>query len=133
VLAPDDPTRIIGVLDWEMSTLGDPLMDLGTTLGYWVEATDPDEIRTFAFGPTYLPGSMTRTELAARYGERTGRDVSNMLFYFCYALFKTSVVAQQIYYRYKQGLTKDERFAAMIIGVRLLSEAAVRAAEAGKM
>jgi len=133
VLDPEDPTRIVGVLDWEMSTVGDPLMDLGTALGYWVEATDADEIRTFAFGPTYLPGSMTRTEIAARYGDQTGRDVSNMLFYFCFALFKTAVVAQQIYYRYKQGLTHDERFAAMIIGTRLLSEAAVRAAEAGRI
>jgi aminoglycoside phosphotransferase (APT) family kinase protein len=133
VLDPADPTRIIGVLDWEMATIGDPLMDLGTALGYWVEADDPDEIRAFAFGPTYLPGSLTRVEIAARYGERTGRDVSDMLFYFCFALFKTAVVAQQIYYRYKQGLTKDDRFAAMIHGVRLLSESAVKAALAGRI
>jgi aminoglycoside phosphotransferase (APT) family kinase protein len=108
-------------------------MDLGSTLGYWIEAGDPDEIKTFAFGPTHLPGMPTRRQLADAYGERTGRDTSNMLFYFCYALFKTAVVAQQIYYRYKQGLTKDDRFGAMIIGVRLLSDMAVKAAESGRM
>lgn len=129
ILDPVDVTKIVGVLDWEMSTLGDPLMDLGTALGYWVEAGDPDEVRGFAFGPTFLPGSMTRRELAERYAERTGASLEHLLFYYCFALFKTAVVAQQIYYRYRQGLTRDERFAAFIIGVRVLSDSALRAAE----
>lgn len=133
VLDPGDPTRIIGVLDWEMSTIGDPLMDLGTALSYWVEPNDGDELKMFAFGPTYLPGSLSREELTARYEEKTGRDTSDVLFYFCFALFKTAVVAQQIYYRYKQGLTKDERFGMMIVGVRLLAQQAVRAAQAGRI
>ena len=131
VLDPADPARVVGVLDWEMSTIGDPLMDLGTALGYWVEQGDADELKAFAFGPTFLPGSFTRREMVARYGERTGRDVSGILFYFCFALFKSAVVVQQIYKRYVQGLTKDERFAAMILGVHLLSHMAVRAAEKG--
>lgn len=130
VLDPNEPTRIIGVLDWEMSTIGDPLMDVGTALSYWVEPGDDDELKLFAFGPTHAEGSMTRVELAARYAEKTGRSF-DPLFYFCFALFKTAVVAQQIYYRYKQGLTKDERFAMMIVGVRLLAKQAVRAAERG--
>jgi aminoglycoside phosphotransferase (APT) family kinase protein len=133
VLEPSNLPRIIGVLDWEMSTLGDPLMDLGTALSYWVEAGDSDEERFFAFGPTYLPGSWTRARIAEEYGKATGRDVSNIVFYYCFALFKTAVVAQQIYYRYKHGLTKDERFAAMIHGVRILSEVAVRAAARGHL
>jgi aminoglycoside phosphotransferase (APT) family kinase protein len=133
VLAADDLTRIIGVLDWEMSTVGDPLMDLGTALGYWVEAGDPPELQAIRFCSTTLPGSLTRRELAERYGERTGRDVSDLLFYYCFALFKTAGVAQQIYYRYKQGLTHDERFAAMILGVRVLSQTAVRAAQRGSL
>src|SRR5262249_50329246 len=133
VLDPKDVTHIIGVLDWEMSTIGDPLMDLGTALGYWVEPGDPDEVKMMSFGPTMLPGSMTRSELADRYAEKTGRDVSNMLFYVCFALFKTAVVLQQIYYRYKQGLTKDERFAALIVGVQVLAQSAVRAAETGRL
>ncbi len=131
VLDPDEPTRIIGVLDWEMSTVGDPLMDLGTALSYWVEPGDPDELKMFAFGPTFAPGSMTRVELVDRYRSKSGLPPFDPLFYFCFALFKTAVVAQQIYYRYKHGLTKDERFAMMIVGVRLLAQQAVRAAERG--
>ncbi len=131
VLDPNEPTRIIGVLDWEMSTIGDPLMDLGTALSYWVEPGDPDELKMFAFGPTHVPGSMSRRELVDRYAKVSGREVSDALFYFCFALFKTAVVAQQIYYRYKQGLTKDERFAMMIVGVQLLAKQAVNAAQRG--
>jgi aminoglycoside phosphotransferase (APT) family kinase protein len=133
VLDPEDPTRIIGVLDWEMSTLGDPLMDLGTALGYWIDPGDPEELALLSFGPTDRPGSLTRKELAARYAERTGRDVSGILFYYCFALFKTAVVLQQIYYRYKQGLTSDERFAALIHGVRILAKQAVASADRGSM
>jgi len=131
VLAPDEPTKIIGVLDWEMSTLGDPLMDLGTALSYWVEAGDADEAKMFAFGPTFAPGAYTRREVVARYAETTGRDVSDILFHYAFALFKTAVVAQQIYYRFRQGLTKDERFAMMIVGVRILSAQARSAIDRG--
>jgi aminoglycoside phosphotransferase (APT) family kinase protein len=131
VLDPADPTRILGVLDWEMATIGDPLMDLGTAISYWVEDGDAEALKAFAFGPTHLPGNPKRTEIVARYADKSGRQVGDMVFYFCFALFKTAVVAQQIYYRYRQGLTKDERFAAMIFGVRLLSQMAVNAAEAG--
>src|SRR5262249_52967426 len=131
VLAPDDLTRIIGVLDWEMSTVGDPLMDLGTALGYWVEAGDPHELQAGAFCATNYPGSLTRQQIVERYRERTGRDTSNMLFYYAFALFKTAGVAQQIYYRYKQGLTHDERFAMMIMGVKVLSQTARAAIQRG--
>ena len=127
VLDPSDLTRIIGVLDWEMSTVGDPLMDLGTALAYWVEETDPDPIRAFAFGPTHLPGSPKRAEVARLYGEKTGADLSYLFFYYVFALFKNAVVAQQIYARYHRGLTQDERFAMMIMGVRLLGDAARKA------
>ncbi len=125
VLDPDDITRIIGILDWEMCTLGDPLMDLGTSLGYWVESTDPPMLHEIRFGPTHMPGMMTRVELTERYAEISGRDVSNIVFYYAYGLFKTAVVAQQIYYRFKQGLTRDERFAKMIVGVNVLSQYAL--------
>jgi aminoglycoside phosphotransferase (APT) family kinase protein len=131
VLDPAEPTRIIGVLDWEMSTLGDPLMDLGTTLSYWVEKNDPDELKMFAFGPTYAEGSLTRGELVDRYRTRSGVPPFDPLFYFVFALFKNAVVAQQIYYRYKQGLTKDERFAMMIVGVRLIAQQAARTIDRG--
>jgi aminoglycoside phosphotransferase (APT) family kinase protein len=133
VLDPDDITRVLGILDWEMSTLGDPLMDLGTSLSYWVEPDDPPMLAAFRFGPTNYAGMMTRVELAQRYHERTGRDTSGILFYFCFGLFKTAVVVQQIYYRYRQGLTQDPRFAAMIAGVRLLSQLAVAAVDRGRL
>jgi aminoglycoside phosphotransferase (APT) family kinase protein len=131
VLDAHDLSKVLGVLDWEMSTVGDPLMDLGTMLGYWVEEGDSDELKMIAFGPTAIPGSLTRRQLAERYAGRTGRDVSGLLFHYCFALFKTAVVAQQIYARYKAGLTKDERFAMMIMGVKILADAAVEAARRG--
>ncbi|HEY7512224.1 MAG TPA: phosphotransferase family protein [Vicinamibacteria bacterium] len=126
VLDPADLTRIVGILDWEMSTLGDPLMDLGTTLCYWVEAADPEPLRASAFGPTAAPGSLTRAGLVERYAARTGRAVPDVTFYYCFGLFKTAVVVQQIYYRWRQGLTRDERFARLIDHVRLLAGQARR-------
>jgi aminoglycoside phosphotransferase (APT) family kinase protein len=116
--------NVIGVLDWEMATVGDPLMDLGTMLCYWVEDSDADALKNLSFGPTTLPGMYTRRQLAERYAERTGRDISNVVFYFAFGLYKTAVVLQQIYYRFKQGLTKDDRFSGLIHGVRLLAETA---------
>jgi len=133
VLDPADITRIVGVLDWEMTTIGDPLTDLATTLAYWVEDGDPDPLKQFAFGPTHLPGSMKRREFADAYAKESGRDISNLPYFYAFALFKNAVVAQQIYKRFKQGLTKDERFAMMIFGVRLLGEAAVRCIDTGAM
>ncbi|MCA9666909.1 MAG: phosphotransferase family protein [Myxococcales bacterium] len=125
VLDPDDVTQVRTILDWEMSTLGDPLMDLGTTLCYWVEAADGAGLAHFRFGPTHLPGMMSRREIAERYLERSGRgplDDGELLFYYCFGLFKTAVVVQQIYYRYKKGLTQDERFARFILGVQVLAQ-----------
>jgi aminoglycoside phosphotransferase (APT) family kinase protein len=125
ILDPGDLTRIRAILDWEMSTVGDPLMDLGTSLCYWIEAGDPELFQHFRFGPTALPGMFTRRELAESYAAKSGRDLGRINFYYCFGLFKTAVVAQQIYYRYKQGLTKDDRFATMIFGVQLMSQQAV--------
>ncbi len=121
--------QLIGVLDWEMATLGDPLMDLGTTLCYWIEAGDHAGLQNMSFAPTHLPGMLTRRQLCDRYAERTGRDVSSILFYYVYGLYKTAVVVQQIYYRFKQGLTQDPRFAGLIFAVRLLAERAAETIE----
>ncbi len=125
--------RVVGVLDWEMATVGDPLMDLGTTLAYWVEATDPAPVRSFAFCPTDVPGSYTRAELVRRYEEVSGREVKDPVFYFAYGLFKLAVVAQQIYRRFKQGHSKDARFASFILGVRILGGLGARAIEKGRI
>jgi len=124
VLDPNDLSRIIGVLDWEMATIGDPLVDLGIALGYWVNADDPDGLKDAAFGPTFAPGSYPRRKLADRYAEITGRDVSNIAYYVTFALFKIAVVVQQIYYRYVKGHTQDERFKPLILMVVLLSRTA---------
>jgi aminoglycoside phosphotransferase (APT) family kinase protein len=127
VLDAADITSVKGVLDWEMCTIGDPLADLGTAIAYWVESGDPAELQAVHWGPTTLPGSMTRRELIQRYAERTGRDVSHMRFYYVFALFKTAVILQQIYYRYHHGLTKDARFASLLDVTKLLLSTAVRA------
>ncbi len=125
VLTPD--LHILAVLDWEMATVGDPLMDLGTTLGYWVTEADSEALQEMRFCATTLPGNLTRRELIERYQARTGRNTEDMLFYYAYALFKIAVIAQQIYSRYKQGHSRDERFARLIDGIRVLGASAVTA------
>ncbi|MDH5507667.1 MAG: phosphotransferase family protein [Anaerolineae bacterium] len=133
VLDPDNLANILGVLDWEMATLGDPLMDLGCALGYWVDPDDPPEMQALAFGLTTRPGNLSRRQLAERYAQQSGRDIGNLLFYYVYALFKIAVIVQQIYARYKSGHSQDERFAAMIEGVKVMGGMAVRAIEAGRV
>jgi aminoglycoside phosphotransferase (APT) family kinase protein len=113
VLSPQDLTRVVAVLDWEMATIGDPLMDFGTSLGYWVETTDPEEWQRYGFGLTSLPGSFTRRELLDRYTKCTSRRLDHPVFYFAYGLLKIAVIVQQIYFRYQKGLTRDPRFAQL--------------------
>jgi aminoglycoside phosphotransferase (APT) family kinase protein len=113
ILDPADWSRILAVLDWEMSTLGDPLMDLGSSLGYWVEAGDPEVMHTLQFSPTTLPGNPSRVELVQRYAQASGRDMADIVFYYAYGLFKLAGIIQQIYYRYKMGYTQDSRFAEL--------------------
>ncbi len=127
VLDPVDGSRVIAVLDWEMATLGDPLMDLGTTLGYWVEAGDPPELLSLDLNPTTLPGNPTRLELVERYAAASGRDVGPVVFYYVYGLFKIAVIVQQIYARYLKGDTRDQRFAGLIHAVRACARVATQA------
>src|SRR5262249_22534722 len=122
-------TRIIAVLDWEMATIGDPLMDLGTTLGYWIEPDDPAPLRLHLVGPTTLPGSLSRCEVGARYAQATGRAVPDIRFYYVFGLFKIAVIAQQIFARYLRGATRDERFAAFGGVIAALGDQAVAAIE----
>ena len=129
MLNADDTSKIVGVLDWEMATIGDPLMDLGTSLGYWAQPEDENPLRLVQCFLSTEPGAMTRQELAERYAAATGYDIGNLRFYFVCALFKLAVIVQQIYYRYHQGLTKDERFAVMIEMVKLLGARAERIIE----
>ncbi|MBX3243097.1 MAG: phosphotransferase family protein [Acidobacteria bacterium] len=111
MFSPIDLTRIVGVLDWEMVTIGDPLMDLGTTLGYWMSPDAGEEMLSMHFNPRVLMENISRRELADLYGKASGRDVSDILFYYVFGTFKVAVIAQQIFARYVKGSTKDERFA----------------------
>lgn len=111
MLDPDDLTRIVAVLDWEMVTIGDPLMDLGTTLGYWISADAGNELMNMPFNPRTLMENFTRRDLADIYEEASGRELPDLLFYYVFGTFKIAVIAQQIYARYAKGLTKDKRFA----------------------
>ncbi|MDS4031777.1 MAG: phosphotransferase family protein [Candidatus Contendobacter sp.] len=111
VLDPANPFEVIGVLDWEMATLGDPLMDLGNTLAYWVQADDDALFQQVRRQPTHLPGMLTRREVIEYYGSKTGYRVDNFDFYALYGLFRLAVIVQQIYYRYFHGQTRNPAFA----------------------
>jgi len=110
VLAQDDPTRVIGVLDWEMATLGDPLMDLGSMLAYWVEAGDDFLMKMTQRQPTTLKGMLRRREVVDYYLERAGLKADNWVFYEVFGLFRLAVIAQQIYYRYYHKQTRNPAF-----------------------
>ncbi len=127
LLDPNNLTQIRGVLDWEMATVGDPLMDLGATLAYWIEAGDPEMMRTYNL--TWLPGNLTRREVIERYTEKSGRDVKDIRFYYVFGMFKNAVIGQQIYARWKKGQAQDPRFGKLIEMVRVLGEMGVRALE----
>jgi aminoglycoside phosphotransferase (APT) family kinase protein len=130
---PVDPLKIIGVLDWEMTTLGDPLMDLGGTLAYWVEAGDPEEMQLVRSVPTNAKGAMTRREVVALYKNLSGRSMKHYVFYYCFGLFKLAGICQQIYYRYYHGQTKDERFSVLGSVTGILERAAMRVIEGSKL
>lgn len=112
LLDTKDPAHIAAVLDWDMCTQGDPLADLGYMLNYWVEPGDDPVWREIAAMPTWRDGFPTREEAIARYGERTGSDVGDVLWYQVFAAFKLAVIIQQIYIRYVRGQTRDARFAS---------------------
>lgn len=131
VLNSENPGQIISVLDWEMGTIGDPLLDLGTSLGYWIEASDPDILKSF--GLTTLPGSFDRQQLLNRYEEKRNISVKNPVFYYVYGIFKILVITQQLYQRYHRGYTSDSRLGNLIYVVRILAHQAILAIEKNKI
>ena len=133
ILDGADLTRIIGLLDWEMCTIGDSLADLGTALAYWIDASDPPEAQAQTWGPTAYPGSFTRTQVAARYAQLTGHDLTALPFYLTFARFKLAVIVQQIYFRFHQGLTQDQRFATMPHTINALLQASWHCAQTGQL
>lgn len=120
VLDAHDPLRVRAVLDWELATIGDPLMDLGSSLAYWVQADDGLAGRLFRRQPSHLPGMPTRMQIVARYGERTGAATGAWSFYETFGLFRLAVIAQQIYYRYHHRQTRNPAFKRFWVAAHLL-------------
>jgi aminoglycoside phosphotransferase (APT) family kinase protein len=110
ILDEADPCTIRAVLDWEICALGDPLMDLGNSLAYWMQADDPPELQGLAMQPSTAPGMLSRDDILALYQARTGLDTSRFGFYLVHGYWRIAVILQQIYYRYFHGQTRDERF-----------------------
>lgn len=125
ILDPTKLSNIIGVLDWEMATVGDPLMDVGASLAYWFEAGEEEVLKMYNL--TWLAGNLSRKEFAQHYAAKTNRDLSDILFYYVFGLFKNAVIGQQIYQRWKQGNSKDARFGALLPLIQLLSLKALQA------
>lgn len=124
VLSPTDGETIIGVLDWEMCTIGDPLMDLGNTLAYWVQADDPAPLQTLRMQPSNLPGMLSRDDIVRHYCKRSGREIDNYDFYYVFGLFRLAAIAQQIYYRFKLGQSRNPRYEAFGLFTSVLSKVA---------
>jgi aminoglycoside phosphotransferase (APT) family kinase protein len=116
VLSPESPFSIKAVLDWEMATLGHPLMDLGTTLAYWCEANDHPALKAFSL--TWMPGNLSRQQVIQHYQKINATEIEDIIFYYVFGCFKVAVIGQQIYARYKKGLTKDPRFGGLIHVIR---------------
>jgi aminoglycoside phosphotransferase (APT) family kinase protein len=111
IFAAGAPARLNAILDWEMATLGDPLMELGSTLSYWVQADDDGVMKASRRQPTHLPGMLTRDEVVEYYSRRTGLTIDNWTFYEVYGLFRLAAVLQQIYFRFHHGETTNPAFA----------------------
>ena len=121
------------VLDWEMCTIGDPLMDLGTSLSYWFTADDPKFLTAGLPMTTDRPGNPGRMEIVEKYEKKSGRKVDHLVFYYAYGLFKLAVIVQQIYYRYKKGYTQDERFANLNMATKAFIHTAWQAVQKNRI
>lgn len=116
--------RLVGVLDWELATIGDPLMDLGSALAYWVDRDDDDMFASLRRQPSNLPGMPTRSEFISRYLEQSKLPCESFTFYEIFGLFRLSVIIQQIWARYRAGQTSNPAFAGFGMGVNILMERA---------
>ncbi len=133
ILNLDDPTQIDAILDWEISALGDPLMDLGNMLAYWIEANDPPEMQLLLRQPSNAPGMMSRQDIVQYYADKTGADISNIGFYYVYGVFRLAVIVQQIYYRYHHGQTDNPKFKEFHKMTNMLGNLARRKIESGTL
>ncbi|CAN5713929.1 MAG: phosphotransferase family protein [Ilumatobacteraceae bacterium] len=124
--APDDPDRVASIFDWDMATLGEPLVDLGTLLNYWPDPADPPDARRSSHDGLLTMGLPTRAEITARYAERTGVDVSAAGWYEAFAQWKTGVVVQQLHRRWERGESTDPRMAVVADRLPVLAATASR-------
>ena len=133
MLDPRDLTKIIAVLDWEMTTIGEPLMDLGSSLAYWMSKDSGAELLSMPFNPRVLMESISRSQLVEIYEQKSGKKVSDIVFYYVFGTFKLAVIAQQIYFRFAKGFTKDQRFATFNHFVNSLGKIALHAVKTDKI
>jgi aminoglycoside phosphotransferase (APT) family kinase protein len=133
VFKDDTWQEVRAVLDWEMSTLGDPLMDLGTSLAYWSMSTDSPMITKGFPSPTAMEGNPGRNELVELYAQKSGRSIDNLVFYYAFGLFKIAVIVQQIFYRFDKGLTTDPRFKDLNKATQLFTAMAWQAIQKGRI
>ena len=110
ILDKHNPCNVLAVLDWEICAVGDPLMDLGNSLAYWIQDDDPVQLKSLVVQPSNVPGMLTRSEILDLYQDRTGIDTSDFTFYQVYGYWRLAVILQQIYFRYFHGQTQDARF-----------------------
>ncbi|MEM9989122.1 MAG: phosphotransferase family protein, partial [Pseudomonadota bacterium] len=122
ILNPENPFDIRAVLDWELAALGDPLMDLGAALAYWIEPDDPPELRVLERQPSRAPGMLTRHQIVDLYTERRGLKVDDFTFYYVFGLFRLAGIAQQIYRRYHAGETTNPAFQFFGMGAQNLCQ-----------
>lgn len=133
MLNPNDLTEIVAVLDWEMATIGEPLMDLGSSLAYWMSKNAGEAMLSMPFNPRVLMENISHAELIKIYEEKSGKQTSDMIFYYVFGTFKLAVIAQQIYFRYSKGYTRDRRFATFNHFVSALGKIALNTLESGKI
>lgn len=133
VFPEGDWSQVKAILDWEMATLGDPLMDLGTSVAYWSNYDDPEPDKLQGMLTTYMPGNPRRGDIVNMYAEKTGKEVGDFVYYYVFGLFKLAVIVQQIYYRYAKGFTQDKRFARLDQTVQYLGLKALQAVQKGKI
>lgn len=132
VFRDDSWNEISAVLDWEMCTIGDPLMDLGTSLAYWMRPDDGPAAHIIP-APTLMDGNPSRAEVVEMYAKQSGKNVDHIVFYYAFGLFKIAVIVQQIFYRYQAGLTKDEKFAELDKACALFCKKGWAAVEKGRI
>lgn len=133
VLDARNPEHVIGVLDWEMATLGDPLMELGCVLTYWIQSDDDPVLQAMRRQPTNAAGMMTRDDVVSYYLKKTGYRIESIDFYYIYGIFRLAVIAQQIWYRYYHKQTTNPAFSQFGAMVTYLEQRCLTLIKASKI